>query len=166
MNQPDIATIVREHQAGVWRYLRFLGCDEHDADELTQATFIDVLRKGFEHQGEAKTKAFLRSKARFLYLSLRRTRKQQVGLADIEEADVIWQEYERDNDGDDYVEAITRCMEALDERSALVIRMQYREDRGVADISYALGIGESNVKAIAMRARESLRKCIERKLGL
>ena len=36
----DLAELVREHQADVWRYLRYLGADGHDADDLTQETFL------------------------------------------------------------------------------------------------------------------------------
>ena len=36
--------LVRDHQAMVWRYLRFLGCDPALADELTQDTFVAVYR--------------------------------------------------------------------------------------------------------------------------
>jgi len=32
---PGAAEIIETHQAGVWRYLRFLGCDEAQADDLT-----------------------------------------------------------------------------------------------------------------------------------
>ena len=34
----DLASLVREHQADVWRYLRYLGAAADDADDLTQET--------------------------------------------------------------------------------------------------------------------------------
>ena len=33
---PDVT---EEHQAGVWRYLRYVGCEPPEADDLTQDTF-------------------------------------------------------------------------------------------------------------------------------
>jgi len=40
--QTEMAALVRAHQAGVWRYLRFLGCEPSEADDLVQETFLDV----------------------------------------------------------------------------------------------------------------------------
>ena len=46
--QTQLADLVRQHQAGVWRYLRFLGCDRPLADDLTQETFLAVLETPFD----------------------------------------------------------------------------------------------------------------------
>jgi hypothetical protein len=62
------AELVRKHQAGVWRYLRFLGCDEARADDLTQETFLAVLKGSFQQRGEAETAAYLRTVARSRFL--------------------------------------------------------------------------------------------------
>ena len=43
----DVARLVREHQAGVWRYLRVLGCPATEAEDLTQETFLAVLTRPF-----------------------------------------------------------------------------------------------------------------------
>ena len=40
----DLASLVTLHQAGVWRYLRALGCDASLADDLTQDTFLEAWR--------------------------------------------------------------------------------------------------------------------------
>ena len=39
--------LIQAHQASVWRYLRFLGCDE------AQETFLAVWAKPFEDRGAA-----------------------------------------------------------------------------------------------------------------
>ncbi len=36
----DFAGLVRTHQVGVWRYVRFLGAEAAEADDLTQETFL------------------------------------------------------------------------------------------------------------------------------
>ena len=54
------AQIVKEHQAGVWRYLRALGCDSQQADDFTQETFLKVLTKPFDDYNPAATAAYLR----------------------------------------------------------------------------------------------------------
>ena len=72
----DFAAVVREHQAGVWRYLRFLGADQTEADDLTQETFLALLRaheKGsFSYQGSEATWGYLRQVARNQLLQRRR----------------------------------------------------------------------------------------------
>ena len=54
----DPASIVRAHQAGLWRYLRYLGCSAHEAEDLTQEVLLAVLRRPFEDHGEKATAAF------------------------------------------------------------------------------------------------------------
>jgi RNA polymerase sigma-70 factor (ECF subfamily) len=68
----DLASLVKNHQAGVWRYLRALGCDPSEADELTQETFVAVLERPFEDYHPAATAAYLRTVARNLFLTARR----------------------------------------------------------------------------------------------
>ncbi len=41
------ATVYREHQR-IWRYLVYLGCDEHRAADLTQEAFLRLLDSEFE----------------------------------------------------------------------------------------------------------------------
>jgi RNA polymerase sigma-70 factor (ECF subfamily) len=68
----DPARLVERHQSGVWRYLRALGCDPVLAEDLTQDTFLAVLRQPFEEYSEAATAAYLRRTARNLYVNSHR----------------------------------------------------------------------------------------------
>ena len=43
--------LVRRHQVGVWRYLRFLGCPPELADDLAQDTFLALMRHPPEDRG-------------------------------------------------------------------------------------------------------------------
>jgi RNA polymerase sigma-70 factor (ECF subfamily) len=43
----DPAQIIKEHQAGVWRYLRALGCDSQQADDFTHFLTTSVFRHHF-----------------------------------------------------------------------------------------------------------------------
>ncbi|HEX7449919.1 MAG TPA: sigma factor, partial [Pirellulales bacterium] len=60
----DAARLIEEHQAGVWRYLRVLGCNAAEAEDLTQDTFLAVLEKPFHDYQRAATAAYLRQVAR------------------------------------------------------------------------------------------------------
>ncbi|MEM0926231.1 MAG: sigma-70 family RNA polymerase sigma factor, partial [Planctomycetota bacterium] len=67
------AELIRVHQRGVWRYLRMLGCDEATADDLTQETFLRVLRRtDFVQHNENATAGYLRRTAYNLLVSRHR----------------------------------------------------------------------------------------------
>ncbi len=58
INGPDAAAFIAKHQEGVWRYLRAIGCDSNLADDLTQETFLAVLRRPFEWVNDAASAGY------------------------------------------------------------------------------------------------------------
>ena len=166
MNQAlDVAELVRLYQAGVWRYLRFLGCEPSLADDLTQETFLTVHRSPFEQRSPQATCGYLRTVARNLFLaSLRRSRREPV-VEDLDRADEVWRRFAADN-GESYLEALRECVHSLDGRARQVIELRYQDDRSRADIAAELDVGEEGVKSLLRRTRELLRRCIEKRLGL
>jgi len=86
----DVAGLVRGHQAGVWRYLRFLGCDPDKADDLVQESFLAVLRDGFEERSPGQTAAYLRTVARNRLLMARRKERARPTAVDLEAAEAVW----------------------------------------------------------------------------
>src|SRR5690349_13395425 len=95
----DVARLVQSHQAGVWRYLRALGCDSSLAEDLTQETFLAVLEKPFADFNPAATAAYLRTVARNLFISFQRRASRQVSVADLDELDVDWSRWAGDDAG-------------------------------------------------------------------
>jgi RNA polymerase sigma-70 factor (ECF subfamily) len=59
----DPVRLIETYQAGVWRYLRALGCDAAQAEDLTQDTFLAVLQRPFQDINPAATAAYLRAAA-------------------------------------------------------------------------------------------------------
>ena len=70
--------LIRQHQAGVWRYLRFLGAAPALADDLTQETFLEILRRAPVDRGAAALGGWLRATARNLFLAQRRRGRFEV----------------------------------------------------------------------------------------
>ena len=64
LSNSELAALVDQHQADVWRYLRYLGAEASDADDLTQETFLAVSRSKFEQRTPAETAGYLRTAAR------------------------------------------------------------------------------------------------------
>ncbi len=164
--QAEMAALVRAHQAGVWRYLRFLGCDSTEADDLTQETFLVVLREGFEVRSAAETGAYLRTVARNRLLMDRRKRRSRPTAVDLEAAEAVWAEVAGDDGLSDYLAALGECLQrAISPRVRRAIELQYREKAGRAEIAVELDLAVEGVKTLLRRARSALRECVQRRLG-
>ena len=166
----DLAALVREHQAGVWRYLRYLGADAPEADDLTQETFLAVARSTLVEQSPAQTSGYLRTVAYRQLLMLRRKQRRRVSTVELDAADSVWAESfdaERANGDawDDHVEAARRCVEKLEGRARRAVDLMYREGAGREAIAQALEMTADGVKTLLRRTRAKLRECIENQLG-
>jgi RNA polymerase sigma-70 factor, ECF subfamily len=158
----DLAELVRDYQAGVWRYLRFLGADESLCDDLTQETFLAVWKKPFVDHAPAATRQYLRTVARNLYLMSLRKRGRQPTLERIELADEVWQELAGD-DEESMLEALRECVEMLNGRARQAIDLCYRNNRSRAGIGREMELSDDGVKSLLRRTRELLRRCVEEK---
>ncbi|MGE0609162.1 MAG: RNA polymerase sigma factor [Pirellulales bacterium] len=168
MRPGDLAELVKTHQAGVWRYLRFLGADEPLADDLTQEAFLAVHRKGFDERSTPETAAYLRTVARNLYLmDVRRTHRRTAAQAVSDHPELVeevWRRFARDDGGEEYLDALRQCVETLEGRAKQAIERFYHDDQSRAEVAAALEMTEEGVKSLLRRARELLRKCVEKRI--
>lgn len=161
----DVRRLVQEHQVGLWRYLRALGCPAETADDLVQETFLTVLQRPFHDYDRAATKAYLRRVARNLLVShLRRTGRVTV-VEHMEVCEQQWQQWADDDDGESLLEALRACLEQLTERVRWALEMRFREKRSRQQIAAALKMTEHGAKNLLQRAKKRLRQCIEVKLS-
>lgn len=159
-----MAALVRAHQAGLWRYLRFLGCQPAEAEDLVQETFLAVFREGFEVRSPAQTAAYLRAVARNRFLMVRRRERNRPWAVDIEVAEGVWARATRD-DLSDYLVALADCLQtAVTARVRQALELQYRDGASRAEIANHLGLAVEGVKTLLRRARSALRDCVEKKL--
>ena len=155
----DLADLVRTHQAGLWRYLRFLGCDAATAEDLVQETFVAVWKKPFEDRGA--TAAYLRQVAKNRFLMAVRRKRVRPAFQQLGEADEAWDAYAGDDDGAAYRDALAECVEELKPRQRQGVELFYREHQSRDGIAAALGMTADGVKTLLRRAREALRVCVE-----
>lgn len=160
----DLASLVREHQADVWRYLRFLGAVGTDVDDLTQETFLAVARSAMEIRSRAETNAYLRAVARNQLLQLRRKQKRQVSTVEMTAAEEVWAEFVPDGGSEDLLDALRLCCEALAGRAKDTVDRFYRDQQSREEIAAQLDMTADGVKTLLRRTRDSLRECIERRL--
>lgn len=162
----ELARLVHDHQAEVWRYLRYLGAERHEADDLTQETFLAVARADFVEQSPSQTRGYLRTVARRRLLMLRRKEKRRVSEVDLDAAEAVWGEaLTTASEWDDQVDAARGCVEKLDGRAAQAIDLQYKQSETREAIAERLGMTADGVKTLLRRTRAKLRECIEQTLA-
>ena len=154
--------LMKEHQADVWRYLRFIGADAATADDVTQETFIYMYRRLIDGDTRRSTSAYLRKAARSFFLNRLRDSKREVTL-DIDAADTVWEELTPET-SDERIDALERCLEKLSERARRAIDLKYREAHKEAEVAALLETSAEAAKALLKRTREQLRECVERQV--
>ncbi len=160
----DPATLIERYQTGVWRYLRALGCEPAEADDLTQETFLAVLQHSFVDYGPVTTGAYLRRVAHNQLVSARRRAGRVTAVEDIEQFDNAWERWAGNDDGEARLDALRECLQQLTDRARMALDMRFRERESRAAIAAALEISEHGAKNLMQRAKQQLRECIERKM--
>ena len=162
----DLASLVARHQAGVWRYVRFLGADTTEADDLTQETFLALARGGFVERDELQTAGYIRVVARHKLLALRRKQNREVSTVELEAADSVWAAAAGpDGSLNNYLDALRDCLGQLEGRARQAIDLHYHNQTARATIATQLDMKPDGVKTLLRRTRQILRECIERKIA-
>ena len=162
----DWARLVRDRQAEVWRYLRFLGAESAEADDLTQETFLAVVRSDFVEVSDGQTAGYLRTVARRQLLMLRRKQSRRCEVCDLEAAetvwsDAMWRDRTHNDQWQDYVDAARGWVEKRGGRVRQAIDLTYRQGEAREAIATQLEMTADGVKTLLRRTREKLRECIE-----
>ncbi|TWT98851.1 RNA polymerase sigma factor [Neorhodopirellula pilleata] len=166
MSDLSPAELIQRHQNGVWRYLRVLGCDPATADDLTQETFLRVLRREtFVQHSEQATSEYLRRTAYNLLVSSHR----KLGRIQVSDSpsllDESWQRWAgKDLTGDDAVDALRACLELLTDRARDALRMRFVENLPRVQIGENLGITDHGARNLMQRAKTQLRECVAERL--
>ncbi len=165
MKSPE--ELIRTHQAGVWRYLRMLGCEAALADDLTQETFLKVLRRdGFTQHSDTATAAYLRKTAHNLLVSYHRKGGRKRTLFTGDPLDEIWDRWAgRDASGDIAVDMLRECLKSLTERAQMALKMRFADDASRASIAAALEITEHGARNLMQRAKQQLKDCVQQKMN-
>ncbi|MFT5522714.1 MAG: RNA polymerase sigma-70 factor (ECF subfamily) [Pirellulaceae bacterium] len=158
-------SLIEEHQAGVWRYLRALGCEASQAEDLTQEVFIAVLQRPFQDYNSAATAAYLRRTAYNMFISDQRRNGRMITVEELEVVDTRWAELAGSDNGDVLLESLRDCLHGLSDRARRALELLFQERQTRASIADALEISEHGVKNLMQRAKKQLRECIENKMA-
>lgn len=162
----DPVRLINDHQVGVWRYLRALGCEPALADDLTQDTFLAVLKRPFQDLGPQAVAAYLRRIAFNLHVTHHRRAGKVTAVENLEELDAAWTKLAPDDNGELLIEALRDCMKGLTDRARRALEMRFRDQHSREQIAASLEITEHGAKNLMQRAKQQLRDCIEKKLKL
>ena len=172
MDRDILETLVRTHQAELYRYVRYLGADVPAAEDLVQDTFLAAFRSRTHPASDDTqgTAAWLRGVARNLFLRHCRRSSASRVQADselVEQAEDIWAgEFLRGSDGFDYVEALRKCLQQLPDRHRQVLDMRYAGRKSRSEMAQALSMSEDGIKSLLRRIRTALAECVRRRLAM
>jgi len=158
--------LVRTHQQGVWRYLRFIGCSRAEADDLAQETFLAVWKSGFEEINQAASASYLRTTARSRFLMMLRTKGRRPRESDLAEVDADWVMLTggAPETWDERIEVLLRCLQQVQGKAREALDLCYCDGLTQAQIAGRIGMKPEGVKTLLRRAIEKLRQCMELKL--
>jgi len=160
----DPVRLIQTYQAGVWRYLRALGCEAALAEDLTQDTFLAVLQRPFQDVSPAATSAYLRKTALNMLISHERRAGRVRPVEDIEQLDRTWTRWAGEDNGEAALDHLRECLRRLTARARLALELRFREEQSRSQIAAALEITEHGAKNLMQRAKQQLRECLENKL--
>jgi RNA polymerase sigma-70 factor (ECF subfamily) len=160
----DPRKLVETHQAGVWRYLRALGCTASEADDFTQDTFLAVLQRPFDDFNPSATGAYLRRVAFNLLVTARRRARKVTPVANLEDFEGAWEKWMGQHNGEETLEYLRQCLGRLTDRARRALELRFRERKRRAEIAASLNITEHGAKNLMQRAKSTLRSCVQSKL--
>jgi RNA polymerase sigma-70 factor (ECF subfamily) len=160
----DPARLIETYQAGVWRYLRALGCEAALAEDLTQDTFLAVLQRPFQEVNPAATSSYLRKTALNMLISYQRRAGRVRAVEDVEQLDRTWSRWAGDDDGEAALDHLRDCLQRLTDRARQALEMRFRGEHSRSEIAEVLQITEHGAKNLMQRAKQQLRDCIDNKL--
>ena len=169
LTSDELETLVHMHQAEIYRYLRYLGADATTAEDLVQETFLAACSSTNPPAAPPAVRcAWLRGIARNRFMDSCRRRKRVVVQAEVEsveQAERVWRdEFLREGDGFDYLEALRNCLAQLPERSRLALDLRYTQSRSREEMARVLQMTGDGIKSLLRRIRAGLADCIRRRL--
>lgn len=162
--------LIEQYQYRLFRYLLYISSDRETAEDLFQETWMRVLDRGHQYDGNFRFETWLFAIARHLVIDLQRRKKPQsldvltdpdrksaMDLAPANSLPVLDVITQRETEMS--VQESLGRLPAI-HREVLVLRFQ--EDMTIEEIAAVLGTPVSTVKSRLYRGLQSLRQLLER----
>lgn len=163
------AALVRKYKSRIFATASRYARNHHELDDLAQDIFIRAWRGLKSFRGDAPFEHWLmRLAIRACYDFLRRHRNRrerevsrdallEAGCLSIDAAEPV--EFQEESEA---LLLLRRAMQKLSPKDQMVITLLELEERSVREVAGLTGWTETNVKVRAFRARQNLRKIIQR----
>jgi RNA polymerase sigma-70 factor, ECF subfamily len=173
-------TLTTRHEQRVYSLALRMLRNEHDAEDVTQQTFLSALENLGGFRGEASFSTWLLRIAAYAALKVIRKRKglDTVSLDEAtqpgdDEGRIPHPEYIADwrqapdelAHKSDIRKLLEEALAQLDEKHRMVFLLRDVEGLSVKETAQALGLSEANTKVRLLRARLQLRETLTRTLG-
>lgn len=165
-NEAAIESLVRDHEAGVFRLSLSIVGDPAEANEVMQETFLSALRALPTYQEKKSFKAWLYTITLNHSRSHLRKRKLIEGLRSTLTS-IFRMEIEKQISPEEAViqnekeAALWRSLNQLDDRHRIVVILRYFHELPVAEISEILSVNEGTIHSRLHTARERLRDSLK-----
>lgn len=161
-----VADFVARHQAGLWRWLRALGCEAARAEEHCQDALLAALHEQVDRLPPEEAARWLRSAAKNLFLMQRRAERRRPRWLPLDDVEAAWVVLRGDADGGAAaLAALDRCLLALPARDRELLLRRYVRGESRRAMAAALGLREAGVKQALRRIRDRLRECVRCRLA-
>lgn len=157
----NIEQLHAEYGRDLHRFLRVLGAQHAEADDFTQETFLQVLKRPFEQRTPGETAMYLRAIARTAYLKHAQRMKRVIPV-DVLTIEQDWAEAVGE-DGEERVAVLRRCIAELPERERQALNLRYVQNASREQMAGALGLSDGGVKNLLERVKARLKECVARK---
>ncbi len=166
-----IDRLIEQHQHKLFRYLVYLTASRERAEDFFQETWIRVLERGHQYDGETRFESWLFSIARHLVIDWQRQKKPQ-SLDSLIEPEAGAPVEFSDDDAPSPLRLMLNQEEAETVQASLaqlpaihreVLLLRFQEDLPLGEIAAVLSVQLATVKSRLYRGLENLRALISGK---
>lgn len=166
---PELADIVREHGAMVWRVAHRLLGDHADAADCYQETFLAALNEArsleVRHWGGllrriAAARAMDQLRRRY------RQRERTAANVDVESVSVFSPPPFARTEAEELTEQLRRALAAIPANEAAVFYLKHVEECSYEEIAAELSVAVNSVGPLLQRSRERLKQQLAKSMGL
>ncbi len=162
----QFAALWAASQSTVAGFIRTLVPDYQQADEVMQRVAVTLVRKYDQYDQTRSFAAWAVGVAKFEVLYYRRERatdRHQFGDDIVEQ---IASRYEiLAEEADPLRDALKLCLDKLAGRSREVVELRYKRGLSYGAIAAEMELSSGAVRMLLCRARDTLRRCIERRMS-
>jgi RNA polymerase sigma-70 factor (ECF subfamily) len=166
VDKDTLSLLMENHQANIYRYLKFMGADSSTAEDLLQEVFIAAYKGELPscEMNDARVRGWLRGIARNLFYSYCRKNKryrEALGNGYLENAERYWQESNLDNSFGKYAESLKQCLQQVNDRNRKILLRRYNDNISRAELATEFRISDEGIKTTIRRTKEFLFNCIK-----